>query len=234
VATVGLVSGPLTVWKNGTRNNEMMSNLSYDQDLGIFKLVDTSGNIWMTFQPAQVTAVSSRVMGLAFKSHSLTIDVKFPSGDEYRYIYRSLKTKQVEDAKKWFDFAANRDAAVNEIVTLMTTREKVPLTEVGSVLAKRGLPSSDNESRKMVEYGIATRKVEGVLDGTEFVSKYALNREQVRYEIVSKFEVGKDGAIVLKCPSCGASLPLQGKESSGVCRYCGTAYNVPRNILKLI
>ncbi len=131
------------------------------------------------------------------------------------------------------DYAVRKDRAMNEAITLLKTREKVLVSEVSSILAKHGMPSSEADSRKLIELWIGNNKIEGLLDETQFVSKYALNREQVRYDIVSKFEVGENGAVMLKCPSCGGSLPLQGKESSGVCKYCGTQYSVPRNILSI-
>ena len=82
--------------------------------------------------------------------------------------------------------------------------------------------------------GPPSGKVDGVFDGKDFMSHYALQRETVRYDIVSKFEVDKNGVVVLNCPKCGASLPLEQKESTGKCRFCGTAYTVPRKILDLI
>lgn len=232
--SANLVTGPLTVKKNNAFNCTFPSTLAFDQDLGIFKVIQDNGNIWTTFTPSQVTALTGTITGLAFKTHWLHVNVKYPNGDEYAFSYKTGGLQQVENSKKWFDYAVKKDAALNEVIMMMKTREKVQLSEVSSVLAKHGMPSGDNDSRKVVEYGISVRKIEGVLGDTQFVSKYALDREQVRYEIVSKFEVSKDGAVILKCPSCGASLPLQAKESSGVCKYCGSPYTVPRNILGLL
>ena len=220
--------------KNGVFNCFLNSKLVLDEDLGIFKIVQDNGNIWTTFPPAQVTSTHDSITGSVFKAYWFHVDVKYLSGDEYLFSYKTTGQEQIDSAKKWVEYAVKKDLAINEIVTLMRTREKVPMSDVSSVLAKHGLPSSGDDCRKVVEYGIAKRKVEGVLDDAQFVSKYALNREQVKYEIVSKFEVGKDGLIVLKCPSCGASIPLEGKGSSGVCKYCGSSYTVPRNILKMM
>ena len=66
------------------------------------------------------------------------------------------------------------------------------------------------------------------------MSKIALDREQVRYDIVTKFEIGESGAVVLKCPNCGANLPLRSKESNGKCSYCNSTFAVPKRILDLI
>jgi exosome complex RNA-binding protein Csl4 len=85
----------------------------------------------------------------------------------------------------------------------------------------------------MIETMISSGKVEGVFDGRDFMSHYALQRETVRYDIVSKFEVDKNGVIVLNCPNCGASIPLEQKESMGKCKFCGTAYTILRKILDL-
>ncbi|MGC9086922.1 MAG: hypothetical protein ACP5IT_12085 [Thermoproteota archaeon] len=59
-------------------------------------------------------------------------------------------------------------------------------------------------------------------------------KEVVSYNIVTEFNLNKDGTISVKCPFCGASAPLHSKESEVVCKYCGKTYVVPKKILELI
>ena len=48
-----LLSGECLVWKNGAFFGKSISTLSYDQDLGFFKIV-AAGNIWLSFNANQV------------------------------------------------------------------------------------------------------------------------------------------------------------------------------------
>jgi DNA-directed RNA polymerase subunit RPC12/RpoP len=59
-------------------------------------------------------------------------------------------------------------------------------------------------------------------------------KEIVSYNIVTEFNLNKDGTISVKCPYCGAPTPLHSKESEVVCKYCGKTYIVPKKILDLI
>ncbi len=234
MGTVKLVAGVTTIRKNGAFAGNAPTTLTYDEELGIFKVVQVNGNIWTTFTPKQVGSLSTSAIGGWRKNYYLHISAKFPNGDEYAFSYNTGTPQQAANAHEWVSSYVRKEDALTEVVTRMRTRERVPLSDVASILTSHGLPSGDVDCQKAVEYGITKGGIDGVIDGTEFVSKFALNREQVRYNIVSTFEVGKDGAVVLKCPGCGASIPLQSKDESKVCKYCGTSYTVPRNILKLI
>lgn len=59
-------------------------------------------------------------------------------------------------------------------------------------------------------------------------------REAVSYSIVTEFSLGEGGAVLVKCPYCGAPAPLESRESRVVCRYCGKTYIIPRRILDLV
>jgi primosomal protein N' len=59
-------------------------------------------------------------------------------------------------------------------------------------------------------------------------------KEIVSYNIVTEFNLNKDGTISVKCPYCGAPAPLHSKESEVVCKYCGKTYIIPKKILDLI
>ncbi len=222
------------------RKNELLQEspgawtLSYDEDLGVFMVVDPLGNLWTKFAPHQVVGAQASQTGTELKKHWLGLRIRFSSGDEYILSFNIRSPKDAENAKGWIRFAGNKEKAINEAMTLMLTREKVPVSEICSILGKYSLPSSDADGRKLVESNIATKKVEGLLEGDQFVNKFGLAKEQVRYDIVAKFEVGESGVLVMKCPSCGASLPVKGKESTGTCVHCSTSYAIPRKALDLI
>jgi len=59
-------------------------------------------------------------------------------------------------------------------------------------------------------------------------------KEIIQYSVVTRFDLGKDNAISVQCPYCGASAPLRSKESKVTCNYCGKQYIIPRKILDLI
>jgi len=234
VATVGLMQGRADVSKNGFPCEPMYSSFCYDQDLGFFKVIGPDANIWTSFTSSQVVGVGTFQTGRISKSFWLTVRFKLPNGDEYELKYKASTVGAPEEAVKWLDYANRKDRASDEIILLMKTREKVHFSEVCAVLARRGLPSSEGEARKMLEYGISSKKIDGVLEGSQFVSRSALQREQVRYEIVSTFDFSSSGAISFKCRSCGKSLPLDKRQESGKCEYCGTPYALPKKLLDMI
>ena len=102
--------------------------------------------------------VSTFQTGRISKSFWLTVRFKLPNGDEYELKYRTSTVGANEDAVKWLDYASRKDRATDEIILLMKTREKVPFGEVCTVLARRGLPASEAEARKVLEYGISGKK----------------------------------------------------------------------------
>jgi len=59
-------------------------------------------------------------------------------------------------------------------------------------------------------------------------------RETIQYKVVVEFKIDRNGAISVKCPYCGASAPLQSKESTVKCPYCGKQYIIPQKILQLL
>jgi len=234
VATVGLIQGKCDFSKNGSANGSIHSSLCYDQDLGFFKVIGPQGDIWTSFTSSQILGVRKFETGQLFKSFWLAVRFKSPNGDEYELKYKASTIGALEDASKWLDYASRKDRASDEIILLMKTREKVPFGEVCTVLAKRGLPASEAEARKMLEYGMSSKRIDGVLEGSQFVSRSALRREQVRYEIASNSDFNGSGAISFRCRSCGRSLPLDRKQQSGKCEYCGTPYALPKKLLDLI
>lgn len=234
MGTASLVQGRCDISKNGFPFSSLYSSLCYDQDLGFFKVIGPGGNIQASFVASQIAGVSSFQTGVITKAVWLTITYKLPNGDEFALKYRAPSAGAAENAIKWLNYASRKDGATEDVITLMKTREKVPFAEVSAVLAKRSLPSNEAEVKRMLEYGISNRKIEGIIDGSQFVSRSALQREQVRYEIVTNVDFSSSGAVSFKCRSCGKSLPLDKKQESGKCEYCGTAYTLPKKLLDLI
>lgn len=82
-----LLQGPTTSQENNVRMADFNSTL-YDNELEFFKIV-TAGTVWLTFTPQQVMGTTYSVSGVLSKSHKVTVHVKFPSGDECAYTYRT-------------------------------------------------------------------------------------------------------------------------------------------------
>ncbi|MEM2981196.1 MAG: hypothetical protein QW385_07545 [Thermoproteota archaeon] len=61
-----------------------------------------------------------------------------------------------------------------------------------------------------------------------------LPKEIIQYSIVTKFNLDENGTVSVQCPYCGASAPLQSKETEVTCKYCGKQYIIPKKILDLI
>jgi DNA-directed RNA polymerase subunit RPC12/RpoP len=235
VGSLALIQGHTEAWRNGVPEGSFASTLMYDEDLEFFKVIDGVGNIQRSFGVDKVTEVAAKEEhGWLFKSSLLTVDYKSEDGNEYRLSFRTPTQGTAKNAKDWFDLIARKHKATSEVTTLLQTREKVPFSSVSEVLERHRLRATNVDAQDIIERIVTRRKIEGVIEGSQFVSKYGLQRETVRYDIVSKFEVSSSGAIVITCPKCGATLPLQGKDSNGNCKYCGTPYMVPRKILDLL
>jgi endogenous inhibitor of DNA gyrase (YacG/DUF329 family) len=96
------------------------------------------------------------------------------------------------------------------------------------------MPSSAADSTRLVEGLITSGFIEGVLEGEAFVSKLAKQRETVSYQVVTSFDMTKDGAISLKCPSCGSPVQMHDASPTRKCGYCGTEFAVPKRILDML
>ena len=233
VGSTTLLQGATTIWKNKMIAGRFQTTLSYDNELEFFKVI-SAGRILTSFRPLQVMGTAYSTSGAVRKSHKVTVHVKFPNGDEYAFMYRAPNAATAREVRGRIQRAAVDGKGKAEVLRLLKTREKVPVSEVSALLTKCGLPSSPADSQRLVETMISSGIVEGVFDGKDFKSHYALQKESVRYNIVAKFEVGKNGVVVLSCPNCGASIALEQKESTGKCEFCGTAYTIPRKILDLM
>jgi len=58
--------------------------------------------------------------------------------------------------------------------------------------------------------------------------------EVVHYQIAASFEFNKDGAILVRCPYCGAPRPQTDRTTSVKCPSCSQTYTIPKRIFELM
>jgi hypothetical protein len=233
LGSTSLLSGECFLYKNGAFAGTSKSVLLHDQDLGFFKIV-TAGNIFMSFDSHQVTSSQVSVTGAIVKRYHVSVWFKFPNGDEYVATFGAPSQGAATTAKAWIDNLVQIGQANMEVKRLLKVKERVPMVEVGQILARHSLSNSAAESAKMVEGLIATGVVDGVLEGDTFVSRLAKQRETVNYQVVTSFDVAKDGVISLKCPSCGSPVRMLDPSPNRKCDYCGAGFMVPKRILDML
>ena len=228
-----LLAGECLYYKNGALMGKSNSALLYDQDLGFFKIIN-AGNILTSFNPHQITSSQASVTGGIVKHHHVSIWFKFPNGDEYLANFEAPSQGAAATAKSWIDNLMQIGQANQEVKRLLKVKERVPLTEVGDILARHRLSNSTPESAKLVEGLIAAGAVDGVLDGDAYVSRLAKQREIVNYQVVTSFDIAKDGVIRLKCPSCGSPVAMKDSNPNRKCDYCGTGFVVPKRVFDMM
>lgn len=219
--------------KNGAFSGKTISTLAYDQDLGFFKVI-SAGNIWMSFKTSQLSGCRVSVTGAISKKHHVAILVKFPTGDEYSMDFLAPSEGAAATAREWIDNLARIGQVNAEVQAMMKVREKVPMSDVAALLQRRGIPHSIHDATAMVEGLIASGSLDGVIEGETFVSRLAKQRETINYQVVTSFDVAKNGAISLKCPSCGSGVQMRDARATKKCDYCGTEFMVPKRILDML
>lgn len=232
MATTFLLKGECLVWKNNVPTGTIFADFAYDNDLRFFKII-VRGNIWSTFKPDQIQGVLITETGSLRKRWQFKIWAKWPNGDEFTFTFTLPSQQSAESAKVNIEGIITDSKGYDEGLRLLKSRERVPGSEIAALL-KVDPKTGTQSAKEFVERAISTHQVDGVYENDEFVSRLALQRETVRYDIVSKFEVNSSGALVLTCPKCGAAIPLETKESNGKCRYCGTSFMIPKRILDLV
>ena len=228
-----LVSGECFLMKNGAFAGRSFSTLSYDQDLGFFKVI-SAGNIWMSFKANQITGSQVFTSGTMLKKHHVVVSIKFPNGDEYSMNFTAPSQGASATAKTWIENLTRIGQANAEVLRLMKIREKVMMSEIAEILAKYDMPNSGSDSLTFIEGLIASGSIDGVVEGGTFVSRLAKQRETVNYQVVTSFDVAKNGAISLKCPSCGSPVQMRDASQSRKCDYCGAGFMVPKRILDML
>jgi hypothetical protein len=221
------------MYKNGALLGYSVSSLLYDQDLGFLKVV-SGGSILSTFNPSQITGAQASVTGALIKKYHVAVWFKFPSGDEFAMDFVAPNQETSINVRNHMMGLAHIGQANMEVKKLLKVKERVPMTEVGTILARHGLPGSPTESAKFVENLIGSGAADGVVDGDNYVSRSAKQRETVNYQVVTSFDVTKDGVISLKCPSCGSPVQMLDPSPNRKCEYCGAGFMVPKRILDIL
>ena len=156
MGTTNLIRSLTEIRKNGQSAGSALFALVYDEGLNVFKVIHWRGDIWATFNPSQVTAVEVSTKGSDCR---LNVGANLEGGDAYWFSFKTGSSQTGEDIKAWISKKVQKESALDEIFTRMKTREKVPLSEVASILAEHGLPSSKEDCRKVVEYGITKKGI---------------------------------------------------------------------------
>lgn len=136
-----------------------------------------------------------------------------------------------------------------EIIKLLKSQERTTFDEIlkickdwldlgfGSTIVN-STEQTDELVKTIISELIATNKVKGFIDKEKrqfmHIESYKQKSEVVQYSVLTSVEFGKNGAISLRCPHCGASQPVKEKSSQIVCQYCNGTYLVPKKILDLI
>jgi DNA-directed RNA polymerase subunit RPC12/RpoP len=221
------------VYKNHVFANRDHASLDYDNDLHLFKLI-INGQIWIKFLGLQVDRMGTQTKGSLRNRFWFYLVVKYPQGDEYSFHFLIARHEFADELKKTMYGIIHGERARAESIRLLKSREKVSISQLITIFKKYGIPFSAADAQKFIEESISSGTVTGVFKDTEFVSKFALEREQVRYDIITKFEISCSGAVVLKCPNCAASISVQSSDRNGKCSYCGSTFVIPKKILDLL
>lgn len=162
------------------------------------------------------------------------IYVNFPDGNEYLFDIGYRDDEQLTSAETLIKKIRYDEENREEILTLLKSRERVTIEEISSLLKKRGSDADIDYARRFVDSAIATNRIQGTFNGTEFVNKKSAGDTSVRYDVAVKLELAISGALALKCPSCGSVLSIEKKKSNVKCNYCGQSCFVPRKVLDMI
>jgi DNA-directed RNA polymerase subunit RPC12/RpoP len=228
-----LLEGKCAVRKNRSPHQVFTGSLVFDDDLRKYKIF-ADGAIAYAFGPLQIKNTDYDISGTIRKRSSMGIYVNFPDGNEYLFDFGYRDDEQLTSAETQIKKIRHDEEAREEMLTLLKSRERVTIEEISSLLKKRGSEVDMEHARRFVDSAIATGRVQGTFNGTEFVNKSSASDMSVRYDVAVKLELASSGALALKCPSCGSILSLEKKESNVKCNYCGQSCFVPRKVLDMI
>jgi len=146
------------------------------------------------------------------------------------------------------------DTPLEGIVTVTPTSRSREYVEE----TKKGLFGKESVRKIVHEYGfvISCKNPDGAISKYEFATgndvsmllktlrETAQHRkseamsekrvEVVQYQIATSFEFGKDGAVTIRCPHCGASKPQTEQASEVRCPSCKQTYTIPKRILDML
>jgi len=228
-----VLTGECLILRNRVAVNSMRNVLlRFDGDLREFKVIYL-GQIVSKFPCTYIKGTNESVGGFLGKKQTVWIDTAFPDGNEFLFKFQTPDLSSFERLTWVIRQTNNEDEAAKELARLVKTRDKVSVKEVCGILSKHDLPDGFEDGKRRIETFITIGVADGIFDGETYVSKTTLQRETVSYNVAASFDF-KDGVLQIKCPKCGAAIPLKNKESTGKCQYCGATYTVPTKILSLI
>lgn len=228
-----LLEGKCVVRKNRAPYQTFNGSLVFDDDLRKYKIL-ANGAIAFAFGPLQIKNTDYEIGGRIRKRSSMGIYVNFPDGNEYLFDIAYREDEQLTAADALIKKIRSDEEAREEVLMLLKSRERVTVEEICSLLKKRDSNADVDQARRLVDSAIATNRVHGTFDGTEFVNKNSADDSSVRYDVAVKLELSGSGALTFKCPSCGSVLSLDKKQSNVKCTYCGQSCFVPRKVLDMI
>jgi len=228
-----LFSGPCTVVQNRVVTGVYNGWFEYDADLREFKFT-SAGQILFKFPASYVTGMVSSTYGTLRKKQAAKVGVKYPDGNECIYRFDSSDMATFDRIELVVNQVKGEDVGGREVIRLLRTHDRVPISEVCTVLTKYHLPNGFEDGKRRIETCISLGIVKGSIQGKEFVSGASMEKEVVHYNIVANFDFSDSGVLKIKCPSCGAGVPLEKKEAVGKCSYCGATYTVPKKILDFL
>jgi len=228
-----LLEGKCVVRKNMAPHQTFNGLLVFDEDLRKYKIL-ANGVIAFAFGPLQIKKTDYDVGGKFRKKQTMGIYVTFPDGNEYLFDIGYRDAEQMNAAERQIRKIEKDEKVREEILLLLRSRDRVTVKEICSLLAKEDLEADADNVRRFVDFAIANSKVMGTFNGTEFINRNSAGNVSVQYNVAVKMELSSSGALSVKCPSCGSSLPLDKKESNVTCPYCGQQCFIPRKVLDMI
>lgn len=181
--------------------------------------------------------VESAILGLG---KSLVVEWEGSDGNPLTYSYgmheadawRSAIISEKQKAEK-------RRKTREEAFALSRSQERTSFDEIISLYEQSlGVSFSDENIAGILASWISSGKLEGFVDREQrqfvHLTAYKRKTEVVHYNIATSFEFGKDGAILIRCPSCNAPSPQTERARQVKCGHCGHTFAVPTKILDLI
>jgi ribosomal protein S27E len=234
--------GYMRIWHHsGERVEEITEGetrltLFIDEKIRLFKIVTDDNTTVMSFSP--LSSIQAKEYDAGFrKTHSVDIKVRGTNETTSEYYLISFYNSGEQESGLLISRIGQirSEFAHEQIVRLLKTRERVAFSDIVDSMANFGIPVSLKDAQQLAESLISSGEIEGVVNDTEFLSRYTLERksEVVHYNIVTTFDFS-DGLLRVKCPSCGSTSILRQKSNEARCAHCGSTYIIPRKVLDLI
>jgi DNA-directed RNA polymerase subunit RPC12/RpoP len=240
--TIVKARGYMRIWCHSSERVEEVTEgetkltLFLDEESRLFKIATEDNTNVISFSPLSLIEITEFDAGFS-KRHS--VDIKFrannDTGSEYYLISfynkgekeSSLLISRIEQIHSEF--------AYEQMARLLKTRERVAFNDIVDSMAGFGIPVSIKEAQQFAESLISSGAIKGVVNDSEFLSLYALQRksEVVHYNIVTTFDFS-NGLLSVKCPSCGSTNITKQKSNEARCTHCGSTYIIPNKVLDLI